>query len=71
MDGWEMLAGIGLLAVVVLLILVITPVMGEVMYYIITNWFNHEINRELYWTGIGLLAVFGIVIYTKAETKDD
>lgn len=64
MDAWQLASMIGMLAVVVLAYLVIVPLLGEVMYYVISNWFGQEINNEAYWTGVGLLAIFGMLIST-------
>ena len=64
MDAWQLASMIGMLAVVVLAYLVIVPLLGEVMHYVISNWFGHEINNEAYWTGVGLLAIFGMLIST-------
>lgn len=68
MDWADLLGKIGLLAIVVAVILTIAPLMGEMMYIIVCDWFGHDINKELFWTGITLIAVFRIVTYSG---KDD
>lgn len=69
MDGYAIASGIGVAVVVLAILLFIIPLWGEVMYIIIENVLGHDMNKELYWTGVGLLAVFGTIIY--AKSKDD
>ena len=46
------------------------PIRGVIMQYIITCWFGQEIDTTMYWTGIGLLAVFGTVLSVKSNDND-
>lgn len=63
--------GIIMLVVMILIAMVGIPVFGETIYYIITQVFGHNVNGELYWTGIGLLTVFAMVMSIKVSGGDD
>ena len=67
MDKYELGGVLGLLILVVALAMVLVPVIGEAMYFVITNWFGHEIDQTLYWTGIGLLSVFTLVVSSRSK----
>ena len=70
MEAYQMGGAIGLAILLVIFVLVFIPIMGVIMQYIITCWFGQEIDTTMYWTGIGLLAVFGTVLSVKSNDND-
>lgn len=70
MDAIDVVGAVGLIIIIVLAVLVLTPILGEVMYYIISNWFGHDIDKELYWTGVGLIAVAGMIVGVGKKNED-
>lgn len=70
MDGYELVGAIGLLILICVLALVLVPLLGLAMEYVITNWFGQEIDKTLYWTGVGLLSVLAFIVSTKNKEDD-
>lgn len=70
MDDYELACGIGLLILIFVLALVLVPLLGLAMEYVITNWFGQEIDKTMYWTGIGLLSVLAFIASTKSKDSD-
>jgi len=74
MDGEDILnilSVVGLVFVLLVLAFIAIPVLGYIMYWMINDVFGFAMNKELYWTGVGLVGVLAFIVGTQLSRDDE